>query len=464
MDEFIGRKKELDLLNQWYEGDRFEFVAMYGRRRVGKTALIEQFLKGKRAVFFSARRTKGRSNMRLFNAAVKGSLGSTDEKALYFDDLFRMIADNADERFVLVIDEFPYFAESDTDVISALQVFIDLTARNTKLFLILCGSSMSFMKRQVLGYESPLYGRRTHEMQIMPMSYSESAEFFLGRSSYEKACVYGAVGGIPMYLKRFSGTDNIFDIMAKEFFSDGSVMSSEPESLILQELRDPKRYNDVIEAMANGLTRISDISDRAGITAPEVSRFLDDLMDLGYVEKVAPMNEKGERRSRYYLSDNLFKFCYQMVMGKRQILRGSSLKETSENLETEFPDYMGRVFEKMCAQYVTERMGYPTTGKWWGTPSKGVAAEVDLIGSVGKKGRTEGVFAECKFTKRPADTGDLQRLKENAAFVKGFDVKRYAVFSRSGFSDGLADKAEAEGVALITLDTMYDRTNIQNVR
>ncbi|MCL2607340.1 MAG: ATP-binding protein [Methanomassiliicoccaceae archaeon] len=455
MDGFIGRKKELELMDRLYAGSDFEFIAIYGRRRVGKTALIEKFLEGKRAIFFSARRTKGNSNVRLFNEIVKDTFGNKDEKMLYFDDLFRMIADNADERLVLVIDEFPYFAESDEDIISALQVFIDRIAKNTKLFLILCGSSMGFMKRQVLGYESPLYGRRTHEMHIRPMDYRESAEFLEGRSNYEKACVYGAVGGIPLYLRKFSGKENIFRIMEKEFFSEGSVMSSEPESLILQELKNPKKYNDIIEAMARGLTRIGEISDRSGIAAAETSRYLDDLIDLGYVEKVMPLNENAERRSRYYLSDNLFRFYYQMVAGRRQVLSGASPEETSGNLEAEFPSYMGRVFETMCAQYVKERMGYPLTGKWWGSPSKDVNAEVDLIGSVGKKGRTEGLFAECKFTNRPAGAGNLERLKENAGYVKGFDVKRYAIFSRSGFDDDLTDTAEVEGVSLVTLDMMY---------
>jgi AAA+ ATPase superfamily predicted ATPase len=455
MKGFIGRKGELGLLNQWYSGDRFEFVAMYGRRRIGKTEIIKQFAEGKPTIFFTAMRTKGNLNMRLFNETVRRFSG-TETGMLYFDELFKIIADNAAERLVLIIDEFPYFAESDNDILSALQIFIDHTALRTKLFLILCGSSMSFMKRQVLGYESPLYGRRTHEMHIRPMNYMEASEFLPERNNYEKACVYGAVGGIPMYLNKFSGKDSIFKIMADEFFSDGSILSSEPESLILQELQDPKKYNGIIEAVAAGSTRLSEISGRSGIASPETSKNLDDLIDLGYVERIVPVNEKSERKSRYYISDNLFRFYYQQVIGQKQTLSGRSLKETSNNLELKFPEYMGRVFESMCTQYVKERMGYPLTGKWWGSPSKDVTAEIDIIGSVGRAGRAEGLFAECKFAKRQADVDDLERLKKNAMYVKGFDARYYALFSRSGFTDRLAEKAEAEGVALITLDMMYD--------
>jgi AAA+ ATPase superfamily predicted ATPase len=290
------------------------------------------------------------------------------------------------------------------------------------------------------------------------MDFMESAEFLPERSSYEKACVYGAVGGIPTYLNRFSGREDIFGIMAKEFFSDGSVMSSEPESLILQELLDPKKYNGIIEAVAAGSTRLNEISGRSGVAASETSKCLDDLIDLGYVERVQPLNEKSVRRSRYYISDNLFSFCYTMVIGQGRAVSGTSMEETSKNLELKFPDYMGRIFEKMCSQYVTGRMGYPMTGKWWGSTSEGVTAEIDVIGSVGRRGRVGGLFAECKFTKRQADVDVLEELKENADLVKGFDVKRYAVFSRSGFTDRLEDRAEAEGVALVNLDMMYGDT------
>ena len=455
MNGLIGRDEELDLLNEWYSSDRLEFIAIYGRRRVGKTSIIEQFLKDKRAIFFTARRTKGRSNMRLFNEAVKNFVNSSDEKMRYFDDLFRMITDSSEERTILVIDEFPYFAASDEDVISALQVFIDHVAKRTKLFLILCGSSMSFMKRQVLGHESPLYGRRTHELHVRPMSYHASAEFLTGRSDLEKACVYGAVGGIPLYLNEFSGKENIFEIMAKEFFSDGSMLFSEPESLILQELKDPTKYNDILEAMAKGKTRINEISDVSGISQSDVSRCLDDLIDLGYAEKVRPMNEKNEKRTGYHISDNLFRFYYQMVIGKKQVILGSSSKETAELLEKEFPDYMGRTFEGMCAQYLREMMGYPITGKWWGTPAKNLSIEIDLIGSVGRMNGVEGMFAECKFTKKKADGNDLEWLKERADHVKGFSMKRYAIFSRSGFTDGLTERAETEGVRLVSLEMMY---------
>ena len=456
MNEFIGRRNEIDMLNRWYDGNKFEFVAMYGRRRVGKTAIIEQFVKEKRAIFFTAMRTKGNMNIRFLNRTIKEYFGETGSELLYFDELFRIVADNAGDRLVLVIDEFPYFAESDEEILSALQMFIDHIAKNTGLFLILCGSSMSFMKRQVLGYESPLYGRRTREMHIRPMNYMESAEFLPGKSAYEKACIYGAVGGIPMYLSKFSADKNIFDTLAEEFFLEGSVMSSETESLLLQELRDPKKYNSVIEAMSRGLTRISDISDRSGISTAEVSRCLTDLTDLGYVEKILPLNEKSERRTRYYILDNLVRFYYQMIIGRRRIVSNSALRKISENIEKEFPDYMGRVFENMCAEYIREKMGYPITDKWWGSPTRNITAEIDIIGSVGNSGRTEGLFAECKFTNRPADTEDLLRLKEYAGYVKGFDIRHYAIFSRSGFTDRLADRAETEGTALISLDMMYD--------
>ncbi|MDR1405177.1 MAG: ATP-binding protein [Candidatus Methanoplasma sp.] len=452
MRKFLGRKSELDSLNEWYNGGKFEFVVMYGRRRVGKTSLIREFIKDKHSIVIDAMRVKGNGNLRSMREAVASVFGE-DTENMHINRLLRIIGEHSDERLVLVIDEFPFFAESDEELLSSLQIFIDGFAGRTKLFVVLCGSSMSFMKRQVLGAESPLYGRRTHEMFLEPMDYVESSIFLKGRSAYEKACVYGAVGGVPEYLLRFSGRENIFRIMAEEFFSEGTTLYSEPESLLMQELRDPRSYNDIIAAMASGKARLSEISDASGINAPETSRILSDLEDLGYVEKVTPFNEKEGRRTRYFISDNLFKFRYYMAVRNRRRIFGSDTAGTAKNIEREMPDYMGKVFEAMCSQYI-RRMGYPIVGKWWGPVGKEIA-EIDVVASVADDGRVRGVLAECKFTKRKADIEVLDELRRGADRVGGLDMKELMIFSRSGFTDSLETRAEAERVRLISLEDMF---------
>ncbi|MDR3283305.1 MAG: ATP-binding protein [Candidatus Methanoplasma sp.] len=462
MDRFIGRSRELDALNEWHSSDKFEFVVVYGRRRVGKTALLEEFIKGKNHLFVSARRVKGDANLRLLREAVNDGF-DVDSGNMSLDALLGEIGKQSGERLVLVIDEFPYFAESDEGLMSALQVFIDRKAQFSKLFLVLCGSSMGFMKRQVLGAESPLYGRRTREMFLKPMDYLEAACFLDGRTAFEKACVYGAVGGVPTYLKKFSGKRDIFKTMAEEFFDDGLTLFSEPESLIMQELKDPRSYNAVIEAMASGKARLSEISDSSGIPRPDASRHLADLVDLGHVEKIEPFNEENGRRTLYFLSDNLFRFRYYIAINMRKRIAGSTPDRTAKNIEKEMPEYMGKAFEDICDQFV-RRIGYPITGRWWGSASVGKAMEIDVIGAVAEGGRRIGLFGECKFTNREADMTALDSLLMSADCVKGFDVKDYAVFSKSGFTEALELRAEAENVALITLDDLYDPNFVAQMR
>jgi len=461
MSDFIGRQKELSALNEWYSSDRFEFVVIYGRRRVGKTALLNEFLKDKDHILISAKRVKGNANLRLLKEAVSDAFG-TDTDDMGLDALLGEIGERSEKRLTLVIDELPYFAGSDEELISALQAFIDHKAQYSKLFLVLCGSSMGFMKRQILGSESPLYGRRTREMFLRPMDYLEAADFLVGRTAFEKACIYGAVGGVPLYLKKFSGRGNIFRIMADEFFTEGFTLFSEPESLLMQELKDPRPYNALIETMASGKARLSEISDSSGIIGPDASRFLKDLIDLGYVEKIEPFNEKNGKRTLYVLSDNLFRFRYYVAVNKRKRIAEATADRIAKNIEREMPEYMGKVFEDICAQFV-RRIGYPITGRWWG-PADKKTMEIDVIGSVASEGRRIGLFGECKFTGREADAAAVENLLESADQVKGFDVKNYAVFSRSGFSEPLELRAEAENVSLFTIDDLYDLDLISKMR
>jgi len=461
MNGFIGRQKELNALNEWHSSDRFEFVAVYGRRRVGKTALLEEFVKGKECIFLTAKRVKGDANLRLLRETLNDAFG-TDTENMGLDRLFGEIGERCGKRLILVIDEFPYFAGSDEELMSTLQTFIDRRAQFSKLFLVLCGSSMGFMKRQVLGEESPLYGRKTREIFLRPMDYLESAEFLEGRTAFEKACIYGAVGGVPLYLKRFSGKSNIFRTMADEFFAEGLTLFSEPESLLMQELKDPQTYNAIIEAMASGKARLSEIADITGIQGPNVSKYLIDLIDLGCVEKVEPFNEEKSKRTLYFLSDNLFRFRYYVAVNKRRRIAADTIDRTAKNIEREMPEYMGKVFEDICAQFV-KRIGYPITGRWWGTVGK-ETKEIDLIGAFASEGKRIGLFGECKFTGKKADRDAIEGLFEKADHVKGFDVRNYAVFSRSGFTDAAEIRAEAHNVTMISLEDLYDTGFIDHMR
>lgn len=444
---FIGRKKELSVLETKYASDQFEFVAIFGRRRTGKTAIIQRFIEGKKCIFYQGRRVGSEQNLRLFSDTVDLALGTkTEPKTL--DDILETIVPFCSERLILVIDEFPVLAQSVEGAMDSLQFYIDHKFLDSKLFLILCGSSMSFMKKQVLGSKSPLYGRRTVQMEVKPMDYLESAEFFPERSSYEKACIYGIVGGVPMYLLKFRNRRSLLDVVRSEFLDDGAILAAEPDLLIMQEMNNPQRYNSVLMAIACGSNRVSEITASTGYDRSIVVGCLNDLMGLDYVLRTTPVDAPEGKKTRYFLKDNLFRFYYAVVNNRVQQLLGDP-----KLLGRAIEQYMGTTFEGICKEYLL-RCGYVGTGKWWGRLHNGDEAEIDAIGyRLLQDNREEAVFCECKFRNSKVQRSDYLLLKARAMQVKRFDVRDYALFSRSGFENGLIETAKKEGVMLVTLDS-----------
>ena len=293
---FYCRERELRDLNKRYDRGEFECIVIYGRRRVGKTALINEFCKGKPTIFFSALNASAQENLEAFSKAIfeKENPG-TDLAPVYpsFDAAFTRITQMAEnERLVLVIDEYPYLARASKSISSRLQHIIDHTWKNGQLFLILCGSSMSFMEYQVLGYESPLYGRRTGQFKIQALSYKEIIEFNPVLTAEQQAFVYGITGGIPHYINKLAVAKDVDEALKENLFNTSSYLFEEPENLLKQELREPAIYNSVITAVAGGASRSNEIATKIGIEAPICAKYLKVLLDLGILIKKTPITEK----------------------------------------------------------------------------------------------------------------------------------------------------------------------------
>ncbi|MCL2878460.1 MAG: ATP-binding protein, partial [Acidobacteria bacterium] len=265
---FIGREKETGTLNRHYESGNFEFITIYGRRRVGKTTLITEFCKGKKTILFPALESSAKNNLAALSAAIFSCTNpemSSPPVFEGFQQAFAHIAGLAKtERVILVIDEFPYLAESDRSISSVLQNTIDHKFKDTQLMLILCGSSMSFMEKQVLNYNSPLYGRRTAQIKLLPFRYFVAAKWFPSYSPEEQALAFAALGGIPMYLERFSNNKDVFQNILDSIMHTDAVLFEEPSNLLKQELREPQTYNAIITAIAAGKTKLSEISSAVG--------------------------------------------------------------------------------------------------------------------------------------------------------------------------------------------------------
>ena len=266
---FYCREKELRTMNQRYNKNTFECIVIYGRRRVGKTALINEFCKGKPTIFFSALNAPSTENLEALSKAIYSCQNPESTNApvfqSYADALDEITEMAREQRLIFVIDEYPYLAKAEKSISSRLQHIIDHTWQNTSLYLILCGSSMSFMEYQVLGYESPLYGRRSAQFKLQALTYKEITAFHPELSTEDQALLYGITGGIPHYINKLEIQDSLEEALLENLFNTSSYLFEEPENLLKQELREPAIYNSVISAIANGASHANEISTKAGL-------------------------------------------------------------------------------------------------------------------------------------------------------------------------------------------------------
>ena len=457
---FIGRERELEKLDEMYAGSRFECVIIYGRRRVGKTSLIQEFIKDKRAIYFLSLETSERMNLENFSKSVWNAAGGnikTRPRFANFSDALEMIGDlAADERIVLVVDEYPYLASSVKGMSSILQAQIDMRLKNTKLFLILCGSSMSFMEYQVLGYESPLYGRRTAQFKVQPFDFFESVSFHKEYNAFDNAVVYGITGGIPHYLAQIDAGKPLKRNIIDSFFDPNSYLFEEPSNLLKQELREPQTYNDVITAIATGSSRLNEISTKTGLESAVCSKYLKSLISLGIVKKESPVLFGKSKKTIYRLADNMFRFWYRFVPQNISLIQSGAGEKVFKSIEQQIPAFMGEVFEEICKQYLWRenlalRMPFyfRDAGRWWGTdPIRKCEQEIDIIAF----DNTRALFCECKWTGEPVGSSTLDNLIAKSRMFEHKE-KYYILFSKSGYSDECKEKA-ANNIKLIEFTGM----------
>lgn len=459
---FIGRTKELNRLNKSYAGNKFEMAVIYGRRRVGKTTLITEFIKDKRAIYFSGLETSAKNNLiNLSQRIAELETGRENVNISYdkFESCFESIFELAEkERLVFVIDEYPYLAESYKGMSSLLQQYIDLKFKKTKLFLVLCGSSMSFMENQVLGYKSPLYGRRTMQFKINPFDFYESREFHKDFTNEESAVIYGISGGIPQYLEQFDDSKTLQENITDNFFEPSAYLFEEPSNLVKQELREPALYNAIIEAIANGSSKINEIATKTGLDAPLCCKYIKSLMELAIVKKEKPAMEKNAKRSIYRLNDGMFRFWYRFVPKNIDRINNGRSEAVYSSIRESIPDFMGEVFENICVQYLWRQnvagdIDFDFAERWWGTnPVLKQQSEIDIIAYDDK----HAIFCECKWRNEPVKESVVKSLIEKAAMFH-FPVKQYMIFSKSGFTaECEKNYGNNKDIALVSFEDMIN--------
>lgn len=464
MEKFYCREEELQKLNARYEEGDFECIIIYGRRRVGKTALINEFCKDKPTIFFSAMNTTGQENLELLSKAImyfeRPDAVSVPVFQNYDAALNEITALSADKRIVFVIDEYPYLAKGKPAISAMLQHLIDHKWSNSRLYLILCGSSMSFMEYQVLGQESPLYGRRTGQFKIEPLDYKETAVFHPELRCTENALIYGITGGVPHYINKLKVKSDLDEALITNLFDRSSYLYEEPENLLKQELREPAIYNAIIKAIAEGASRLNEIVTKTGETSGTCTNYVKTLTDLGIIIKETPITEKPGKKTIYLLADNFFRFWYRFIPANISAIDSGRIRRDYERaVKQYYPDFMGLTFEKMCRDYLLYYVhdlpiDLRELGQWWGTdPKEKKQVQIDIVGTP-VEGK-EYIIGSCKYRNEKIGLDELELLKDYASvFGKGRKYYYY-IFSKGGFTEALIKSAENDNVTLVSLEEMY---------
>lgn len=449
---FIGREKELNALEKLYVSNKFEFVVIYGRRRVGKTALINKFLDDKKAIYFMGVESNTKQNLENFSKSIieYDSGIETETSFLSFQAALEYVFKlSQKERLILTIDEFPYVARSSKSLSSTLQLLIDKYKDSSKLMLILCGSSISYMEDHVLAYKAPLYGRRTAQMKIMPFDFEETCHYFKKFSNEEKALIYGIVGGTPQYLMQMDDTLSVEDNIKNTFLNPISFLYEEPINLLKQEVREPAIYTAIITAIAKGASRMSEISNQINENTNVCSAYIKTLMNLGIIQKETPYGEKASHKAIYSIEDNMFRFWYRFVLENNSIIARGATDLVYKRIEPKLSDYMGKIFEDICKQYLWKQLltnkcpvEFTSLGRWWGNdPIEKCQTEIDIMG---EQDKNTALFAECKWTNEKVNQSVLETLVKRSKLFSYKYIHLY-LFSKSGFTQGCIDQANKMG-------------------
>ncbi|NJE10471.1 ATP-binding protein [Thermococcus sp. MAR1] len=419
---FINRKTELSMLRERLGRGKAEFIVVYGRRRVGKTALLLEFLRQNGGVYLLARETSEAENLRRFSQRIAehfndGFLAKNPFQS--WDAFFEYLSQKSKERLIVIIDEFPYLVKANPALPSIIQEYWDLKLSKSLIYLIICGSSVSMMER-LLGYKSPLYGRRTAQLKVNPLGFFEARAFLPGYPIEDFVRAYGILGGTPAYLLEFDDSKSIEENL-KSYFRPDSFLYGDARFVLMEELDEPRNYFAIMESLARGKTTLGEIMNGTGLERGTVGKYLSVLMDLGFVRREVPVTaSRKSRKGRYYIADPYFAFWFRYVHTNEDLVETGQGDLLAELVMDDLNEYLGWVFEEVARQFLIElnKTGklpfrFTKIGRWW---RKG--EEIDLVAL--NEREKQALFVETKWkdlSKREA-MGVLKDLKRKAGLVE----------------------------------------------
>jgi AAA+ ATPase superfamily predicted ATPase len=456
---FINRESELAQLNRLYNSEKAELFVLYGRRRVGKTELLRVFCIDRPHVYFVATLSSDGDQLAAFSQAIWGFTHAETPTGFTFpswETAFRALVD-LPGRPIVVLDEFTYLISGNKAIPSILQKVWDETLRHTRIFLILCGSYVGMMEREVLGYQAPLYGRRTGNYLLPPLELPAAAAFFPAYTPTQQIEAWAVLGGMPYYLCAFSDASDVFTSIREQILDVRGPLHNEPQLLLMEELREPRNYFSILRAIAHGNTRLNEIAQTAGVGyAPTTARYLDILQQMRVVGRIVPALEVRPEKSKkgmYQITDPFLRFWFRYVhpyQGSLDLDLADAVLE--QRVRPTFEHFVGYAFEEAAREYVARlaRRGVlpflpERIGNWWDRQ-----AEIDVVAiSDSEKALLVG---ECKWSVHPVGVDTLDNLKRKTQALNAggrWQQVYYALFAKAGFTTALQEIARSEGVRLI---------------
>jgi len=455
MTGFVNRSEELSRLHSLYESGDAELAVIYGRRRLGKTALVKQSLNQyDDAVIYQAKQKTSALQLQQFIEAAADSHPGVTRIREDWEEVLRYLAE---QDAIIVLDEFPYLVEQDESLPSVLQAMFDHELDESAATFVLVGSSISMMEEAALLGNSPLYGRSSLKLDIEQLSFDAAMKFFDDAyTADEQVLTWGVFGGVPYYLEEVSSDATLAENIQRTILSRHGTLHDEPDYVLRMELTEPTRYFSIIEAIAGGNTSRNEIAGTTGIDYNQLSKYLNRLSRLRLVDQHVPITEQKERskRSRYRIRDSFFRFWFHFVYGTGEEYDELGSEAYDALIEPELPDFVSHSFEDLCCSAL--RTLYPEhtitrTGQWWYGEH-----EVDVVGLTTDETLITG---ECKFQQSPLGYDAFSKLQSHVDELRwtpdnGRDrVKAYALFSRSGFKPSVEEAAkERDDLRLFTVE------------
>lgn len=483
---FIGRDAELKFLNDRYEENNGQLVVLYGRRRIGKTETLREFCKGKPHIFYSCTQSTDKVQLAKFSKQVFREDIPAKRSVSEFADwesAFRSVLElpYGGRKKLLIIDEFPYICRSNKSIPSILQNLWDAELKDSNVMIVLCGSAMSFIEKELLSAKNPLYGRATGIYKMTEMGFFDAVKFFPNYSDKDKVLAYSILGGIPHYLRQFNPELSLEENIKKNILTKGCVLYSEVDFLLHQELRETPIYNSIIEAVALGNTKLNDISQKSLVEdTSKTSVYLKNLIELGIVEREFSVASKtkekaNSNRGTYRLTDNFFRFWYTFGFTNfSQLEDGDAEGVYNYVIAPTLHEFASFAFEDVCREFIKELQKknslpfrYSEMGRWTGKTTvrdknaanglRTAETEIDLL-CIGR-GAKEYLVGECKFKNTPFCYSEYLDAKAKLTPLKDSANFYYALFSESGFDGTLMKEAESEKNLLL-----YDLSQIVNYK